>query len=178
MRLFYILIVLLFVNNAYGELPLVSRPSSNIPNKRIVDLMDSMEHGIENIGNPEPYKTTKIDGRPFPTLPAITQDFFYLWQSEEISILMYETRKQWIDLVVVLPDEVVAEDDSAGPNKKMMLDHLTRLNEMRKKHAIKYEGLIDKVCEIHKDKMTPKEIIHLKNRVKFWHDTQRLVDRK
>jgi hypothetical protein len=167
MRFFYILIFLLISNNVRAELPLPAATTPELPTKTIESLLENLDEVANGLGNEDNYKKSKMNGVSFADLPSVSKDFFFIWQAEEFSILLFETKNKWMETLPKVPEA----------QKEAMLNYITKLSILRKKHALKYETLIDKACENHKDKMTPKEIIHLKNRVKVWHDAQKLVDR-
>jgi len=121
----------------------------------------------------------------FTELSEMEKNLYYVYNAEQLSTRMSMFYFKWsFELAKIKYEEKQGKTRPATKNgnkiatKKDIEDHLARLDTLRKKHAVEFEKLIAKVFEKYKNEIPEKDRKTYSERIRKWHDSQKLIVRK
>lgn len=166
----------------------------------IGDYEDALKHHTqwsENIANPNFYKElefTMLKGEDekkvkFVDLKEFEKNLFYLYQAENLSNTLARLEGMWNLELRGLPPvtKEIADDKKESlteerlkqvADRKDVEGYITKLHDLRKGHAIRFEKLMTEVFTKFESEIPKADRENYTAKVKEWHDKQQLVERK
>jgi len=163
---------------------------------------------IENVSKKDYYKDTSLVHKEtkketkFTDLTKLEKHVIYLWQAEKLTNLLIDMEKKWKHELFLLkiqeaakqkteeeiarrhrrpepePEPEPESDESKVATTENVEKYLKKLKDLRKKHAVRFEALAEKIFTDFKDKFPKKDSDNFLRRLRKWHDDQKLIDRK
>jgi hypothetical protein len=143
-----------------------------------------------NLSNPEHYKDVVFKHKktgevvPFTKLSDFEKQMWYLLQGEQLTKEMQKAESKWKDEANAAkprPDDEGDDEDEKKeqpPWKEEVQAYVNQLHDLRKKTAVKFETLAEKVFSDNKDKLSAEEKEFYLKRLRALHDQDKLVERK
>ena len=160
----------------------------------------------DNLSNPEYWKGTKLKNKKtgdivlFENLPDFDKRVFYVISAENLSTKMKEMQGMWEKELEEIKKNPPPKDKEKKPDKQNWTERnkksaeerrtnkiasqievegfLKNLLELRKKTAVRYEAMMEKLFEDFKDKFSEEERKHNLKVIREWHDKENLILRK
>jgi hypothetical protein len=133
--------------------------------------LNKFKEASDNLTNEAYYNTSwfkhKKTGeiKKFTTLTNLEKNVFYIQQAEKITIEFTKTQQKW--------EKELENHDETSDMGKLLLE----LVILRKAHALKYEQMLDLMFKKFPDDFTEEEKQFISNRVKKYHDDNKLIRR-
>lgn len=167
----------------------------------IGDYEEALKHHSqwsENVSSPEFYKELEFEmlkGEEkkkvkFVDLKDFEKNLFYIYQAEALSNKLARLEGMWNFELRRLPpvkkEDVALEKEKEAlteerlkqeANRADVEGYIGKLHKLREAHAVRFEKLMGDVFEKFKDEIPAADRENYSQKVKEWHDKQKLVER-
>lgn len=166
----FLFLFFLFPVNSYSQTPELEKKQQELKESKVKiyrEILSTLENNVDNFCNIHLYKNKVFKNQDINNLDKNDPDqlnLFLIYQAQSISDIMYMIHATWLKEISRIKD------------KKELEALLVSLQDLRKKHAVKFENLLEQNLE-KVNKASKEEKTSFIIKIKKWHDEQNLIDR-